>query len=52
MLQSFITCSVGIWMIGMITIPYAIINGLVSFTSGIAVKHIGRVPIFVSGIRV
>ena len=47
--QSFISCSQGIWMVGLVTIPYGIVNAIVSFTSGGIAKYIGRLPIFIAG---
>ncbi len=48
-LQSFISCSLGIWMVGLVTIPYGIVNAVVSFISGGIVKYIGRIPVFIAG---
>ena len=44
--KSYITCNIGIWMIGYTTIPYAIFAAVVSFLSGCLVKVMGRIPIF------
>ncbi|ELT90286.1 hypothetical protein CAPTEDRAFT_23401, partial [Capitella teleta] len=50
--NSFITCSVGIWNVGLITLPFGIVNAFVSFTSGYLVKYIGRLPMFALGVLV
>ena len=36
-------------MVGLVTIPYGIVNAIVSFTSGGIAKYIGRLPIFIAG---
>lgn len=46
---SFVTCSLGIWKVGLVTIPFGVVNALVSFTSGRIAKYTGRIPIFVAG---
>ncbi len=48
-LQSFVTCSLGIWKVGLVALPFGVVNAIVSLTSGHLVKHIGRIPIFVFG---
>ena len=47
--KSFVTCSVGIWKTGLVTLPFGIANACVSFASGYIVKFIGRVPVFMAG---
>ena len=49
MLQSFITCSVGIWNVGLITLPFGVVNAIVSFSFGALVKYTGRIPVFMLG---
>ena len=46
-MQSFVTCPVGIWRVGLVTIPYGIANVLVSLLSGIMVLFTGRIPVVV-----
>jgi len=46
---SFVTCSIGVWNVGLVTIPFGVVNALVSFMSGRIAKYTGRIPIFVAG---
>ncbi len=39
-------------MVGLVTIPYGIVNAVVSFTSGGIVKYIGRLPVFIAGAEI
>lgn len=50
--KSFITCSIGIWNVGLVTIPFGVVNALVSFGSGRIAKYTGRLPIFLAGLVV
>ncbi len=43
------TCSVGIWTVGWVSIPFGVVNGAVSVGGGYLAKHTGRLPIFVAG---
>lgn len=47
--QSFVSCTVGIWMVGIMTIPYGIATGIFAFISGLLVKYVGRIPVFIAG---
>ena len=44
--KSFVTCSVGIWKVGLAIIPFAIISSVTSLVSGQVVKYVGRIAIF------
>ncbi|KAK2160044.1 hypothetical protein LSH36_141g04013 [Paralvinella palmiformis] len=46
---SFISCSLGIWNVGWVTLPFGIVNAIVSFTGGHIVKYTGRVAILTVG---
>ena len=48
-LQSFVACSAGIWMVGFVTLPFGVVDALVSFASGHVVGYTGRLPVFVAG---
>ena len=48
-MQSFVTCSVGIWKVGLVGIGAGLVNVIVSFTIGRIVKYTGRMPIFLAG---
>lgn len=47
--QSFVSCTVGIWMVGIMTIPFGIATGIFAFISGLLVKYVGRIPVFIAG---
>ena len=47
--QSYVTCSLGIWTVGLVTLPYGFVNAFVSFFGGNAVAVVGRTPVFVAG---
>ena len=38
------------WKVGLVTLPYGIVNAFVSFTFGHLVKYIGRLPVFITGL--
>ena len=42
---SWVTCGLGIWMIGYVNVPFGLSSALMSYISGYAAKTIGRVPI-------
>ena len=48
-LQAFVGCTLGIWKIGLVTLPYGVTNACVSMASGHVVKYTGRVPVFLLG---
>ena len=48
-LQSYVGCALGVWKIGEVTIPFGVVNCIVSFTSGRVVKYTGRLPVFIAG---
>ncbi|CAD5114808.1 DgyrCDS3850 [Dimorphilus gyrociliatus] len=47
--NSFITCTIGIWKVGLATLPFGVVNAICSFSSGRLVKYIGRWPFFLIG---
>ena len=49
-LQSFVSCSLGIWKVGLVTLPFGVVNALVSFCGGYVIKYIGRMPVFIAGL--
>ncbi|ELU03243.1 hypothetical protein CAPTEDRAFT_71548, partial [Capitella teleta] len=49
---SFITCTSGIWNVGWITLPFGMAHAYVSCSSRYLSKHIGRLPIFATGVLV
>jgi len=50
--KSFVACGFGIWQVGLVTIPFGIVNAIVSFSTGRLVEKTGRIPIFVFGFMV
>ena len=48
-LQSFITCNLGMWMVSLMTLPSAVVNAITAFSMGRLVKHTGVIPVFISG---
>ena len=48
-LQAFVTCSLGIHMIGYVMIVFAVSNSIVSFVSGHIVRYITRVTFIIVG---
>lgn len=46
---AFISCSWGIQNVGFVMICYGVADAIASITSGVAIKRLGRVPIFVFG---
>lgn len=50
--KSFVSCSLGIWKVGLVTLPYGFVNAAVSMTGGHVSKYIGRIPIFITGMCV
>jgi len=49
MQQAFVGCTLGIWKIGVVTLPYGLANACMSVASGHVVKYTGRVPVFLLG---
>lgn len=47
--QSYVTCAIGIWMVGWTSICGAVLDAATSFVSGQAVRKTGRIPIFTLG---
>ena len=47
--QSFVTCSIGIWNVGLVTLPFGLVNAIVSYFSGYVIKYVGRLPVFIAG---
>ena len=48
--KSYVTCNLGIWMIGYITIAGAVSSTIASFVGGRLVKYTGTIPMFTCGI--
>ena len=47
--RSWVTCSLGIWMVGLVSIPHSIIGAFGGFTCGFVARAIGRViPMVIS----
>ena len=46
------SCPFGIWKVGLVTIPFGVVNAIVSFTGGRLVEYTGRIPIFTFGMCV
>jgi hypothetical protein len=47
--RSFVACSIGIWKVGLVTLPYGCCNAAMSLGGGQISKYIGRLPIFIFG---
>ena len=47
--QSFVTCSVGIWKVGVVTTAFGVCTSVFGVTMGLLVKHIGRLGIYIAG---
>ena len=47
--QSYISCGWGIWKVGLVTLPYGVVNTLVSLAGGHLFKYTGRLPIMTLG---
>ena len=45
MFQSFVACSMGIWQVGYVMIPFGLANAIVSFTSGKLARYTGILPL-------
>ena len=50
--KSYVTCSLGIWMIGYITIAFSVSCAAIAFVSGRLVKFTGRIPMIICGILI
>lgn len=50
--KSFVACSAGIWKVGLVTLPFGVVDALVSFASGHVVGYTGRLPVFIAGMLV
>ena len=48
-LQAYVTCPVGIFMVGYCMIAYGVCGGITSFMGGKLTKYIGRIPLIVAG---
>lgn len=49
MLQSFISCAIGVWNVGYVMIAYGVADAVCSLVIGRLVKHTGFIPWFVLG---
>jgi len=49
MQQAFVGCTLGIWKIGLVTLPYGLANACTSIASGHVVNYTGRLPVFLFG---
>ena len=49
LLQSYVTCTVGVGWVGYVMICYGVTDALCSFLAGRLVKHVGRVTLFTFG---
>ncbi len=47
--QSYVSCSLGIWMVGALQIPYSVTNALTSILLGQIGKYVGRMLILTFG---
>jgi len=47
--QSYVSCSLGMWMVGLVGIPGSIMNAIMSFSGGHIIKFTGRLPVFTFG---
>ncbi|KAI0227978.1 hypothetical protein LSAT2_021538 [Lamellibrachia satsuma] len=50
--KSFVACSAGIWKVGLVTLPFGVVDAAVSFTSGHVAGYTGRLPVFIAGMVV
>ena len=44
--QSFVSCPVGMWKVGLVTIPFGVMSATSSLLSGRLVARVGRLPLF------
>ncbi len=47
--QSYVTCSVGVGKVGVVTLPYGVVTPILSITWALLVKRTGRLPVFLFG---
>ena len=47
--KSYVTCNIGIWMIGYTALPYYLTNAAMAFLSGYLVTIVSRIPVFITG---
>ncbi|KAK2141720.1 hypothetical protein LSH36_1053g01004 [Paralvinella palmiformis] len=47
--RSYVSCSLGMWMVGLVGIPGSIMNAIMSFSGGHIIKFTGRLPVFTFG---
>ncbi|KAK2154829.1 hypothetical protein LSH36_256g04070 [Paralvinella palmiformis] len=49
---SFVSCGIGIWKVGLVTLSFGVVNTVVSMAGGHIVKYIGRLPVLTVGMLV
>ncbi|CAH1802288.1 unnamed protein product [Owenia fusiformis] len=47
--KAYVSCALGIWMVGYVIICFGVTNALCSLIFGRLVKYVGRIPFFVLG---